>query len=450
MRYTALRLTRRSFLWAGGLSLALSAAGANGQEVNPKPLPSALPQPGKAELPAPQMPPAANHQEAVQRYTLGEALAVAHQNHPQLAALKASMNAAVLKQKGLNEVSRIGGFLLSDIEDRKAQSDLGIRAAMAEFEQAQHEVTYAVVRNYYTVVYAREQQKVARDFVEQLEDNLARVRKILYDKEAKGIKGITKDTEDKLKIILEAARGRLIQAETGADRARAALREAMGLEPGPKVDAADEVLPEIKASISREVVIAHAATRRGEVTLAQIGFEVTELEVKAQQSKRLSVMVGTYANGADIHARPVPYAQREPDYKPGAIGPEMPPRLIGKRSTRAATAEQYAERVAAAVRQARSLVGLEADAAYSRFDEATRKIAGFKEASAAGKQLIERQREATGGSLTKEEVLTNEVSAVQAMAAYNEALYDQIMALANLERITAGGVTVKFPGRQCR
>jgi outer membrane protein TolC len=447
MRYTALRLTRRPFLLAGGLSLALSAAGANGQEVMPKALPSALPQPRIADVPAPQMPPAATDHEAATRYTLGEALAIAHQNHPQLAALKASMNAAVLKQRGLNEVSRIGGFLLSDIEDRKAQSDLGIRAAMAEFEQAQHEVTYAVVRNYYTVVYAREQQKVAKDFVEQLEDNLARVRKILYDKEAKGIKGITKDTEDKLKIILEAARGRLIQAETGADRARAALREAMGVEPGCKVDAADEVLPEIKAAINREVVIAHAVTRRGEVTLAQIGLEVTQLEVKAQESKRMSVMVGTYANGADIHARPVPYAQREPDYKPGAIGPEMPARLIGKRSTRAATAEQYAERVAAAVRQARSLVGLEADAAYSRFDEATRKIVGSKEASAAGKQLIERQREATGGSLTKEEVLTNELSAVQAMAAYNEALYDQIMALANLERITAGGVTVKFPGR---
>src|SRR5262249_56038216 len=138
----ALRLTRRSFLWAGGLSLALSAAGANGQEVNPKPLPSALPQPGKAELPAPQMPPAANHQEAVQRYTLGEALAVAHQNHPQLAALKASMNAAVLKQKGLNEVSRIGGFLLSAIEDPTAQSALRIPPAMPPSHQAPPQLTH--------------------------------------------------------------------------------------------------------------------------------------------------------------------------------------------------------------------------------------------------------------------------------------------------------------------
>jgi outer membrane protein TolC len=449
MRYTALRLTRRPFLWAGGLSLALSAAGAHGQEAKPPAGPAVLPKPGFAEGPAPRMPYAIVDRNPVVRYTLGDAIAVGHQNHPQLAALKASMNAALLKERGLGEVSRIGGFLLSDIDSRRAQSNLGVEAARAEYEQAQHEVTYAVVRNYYTVVYAREQSKVGKELVGQLETNLEQVRKIVADKEG-GVKGITKDTEQKMEIIVGEAKSRLILAETGADRARAALREAMGLEPGCKVDAADEVLPEIKAALTRDVVIAHAVTRRGEVTLSRIGVDVTRLEVSAQESKNFSVTAGTYANGADIHARPIPYAQREPDYKPGAIGPEMPARLIGKKSTRAATAEQYAERAEAAARQARSLVGLEADVGYSRYDEAAQKVEMYKRLHKIARELIDRQREAAGGALTKEDILTTEVSATRAFAAYNEALYDQIMALANLERITAGGVTVKFPGRQCR
>ena len=47
----------------------------------------------------------------------------------------------------------------------------------------------------------------------------------------------------------------------------------------------------------------------------------------------------------------------------------------------------------------------------------------------------------------REDVLQNEVSASLALASLNEALYDQLVALADLERTTAGGVRVNFPGR---
>ena len=49
--------------------------------------------------------------------------------------------------------------------------------------------------------------------------------------------------------------------------------------------------------------------------------------------------------------------------------------------------------------------------------------------------------------VSKEDLLLNEVSAVQSIASFNEALYDQIMAIANLERVTAGGVKINFAGR---
>jgi len=434
--------TPRQLLLICGLSLAV-AAGAAAQ-------PPDLPPPTRAPFPAP----AVQRGDVITRYNLGEALAIAHQEHPQLGALRASMNAALLKQRGLGEVKRTASvasaFIIPDYEERMQQSDLGIQAAMAEYAQAQHEVTYAVVRCYFTVVYARAQGKVAKDLVDQLEVNLEQVKRIVSGK-AGGLAGITKNTEDNLLLMVARARNQLILAETGTDRARAALREAMGLDPTVRVDAADETLPEINADqISRETVIAHATTRRGEILLARIGADVTRLEACAQWARRFDIMANTYAAGADIHARQVPQAMREPDYRPGAIAPEMPTRLLGKRETRSATAGLYAERADEAARQARSMLGLEADVGYTRLVQARRNVESSRTASKVAREFVARLHEAAGGKQSKEDLIINEVSATQSIASFNEALYDQIVALANLERITAGGITVKFAGRYGR
>jgi outer membrane protein TolC len=397
-------------------------------------------------LPPPKpIPPAAVPGPVVTRYTLGDALAIAHARHPQLAALRESVSAALLKQRGAGEVKRMAGIITPDIDVRLQQSDLGIRATMAEYAQAEHEVTYAVVRCYYTVVYAREQIRVARDLVEQLETNLEQVRKIVEGKG--GIKGITKNTEDRLEVFLGQAKTRLNMAEVGIERARSLLREAMGLEPGARVDAADEFLPEIVASLDRDTIIAHAVTRRGEVTLAMIGADVTRLEACAQWAKRFSLAADTFARGADIHSRPLPVAERDPDYKPGAIGPEMPTQLVGKRETRKATAEVYASRAEAATAQTRSLVGLEAENAYWKYVQASRDVAVNRRAAQKARELTAREREAAGGIANREDALQNELSASLALKTLNDALYEQIVALANLERTTAGGVKVNFPGR---
>ena len=443
MLYTFV-LSRFRFVLACGLSvLAFDEAFA---QQDPK-----LPIPKLAPFPAPSPVPTkestfASQPEVLTRYTLGEALSIGHSNHPQISALRASMNAALLKGRGLSEVKRLIGFLSPDIEFREKQSDLGLKAAMAEYDQAQYEVTYAVIRCYFTVVYAREQGRVARDLVEQFEANLEQVRKIVEGKGG-GIRGISVNNLNTLELFTGAARKKLIEAETGADRARAALREAMGLEPGSRVDAADEVLPEIKASMTRDVVIAHAVTRRGEILLSQIGADVTRLEACAQWAKRFSLMATTFSNAGDIHARPIPGPSREPDYRPGMIGPEMPDRMLGNRATRTETAGQYAIRSQLAAKQARSLLGLEAEIAYTKWVQAVENVKVSRAAAKSGRDLIERLREAAGGAPTKEEAITAEVGSAQAFAAYNEALHDQIVALADLERITAGGVRVNFPGR---
>lgn len=436
MRLDVLRSTRLCI----AASLLLGAVVVNGQSPT-------LPAPKKAPFPAPAAAPPA---PVVMRYTLGEALAIAHERHPQLAAIRASMNAALVKQRGIGEVKRTTGFasslVIPDYEFRMQQSDLGLRASMAEYAQAQHEVTYAVVRCYYTIVYAREQAKVARDLVEQLEVNLEQVKKIVNDKNA-GLPGISKNTEDNLVQMVARAKNRLLFAQNGTNRARAALREAMGLDPLTRVDAADEMLPEFKADIKRDAVIALAVTLRGEVHLAEMGADVSRLEVCAQWARRFNLSAGTFAEGADIHSRSIPAAMRDPDYKPGAIGPEMPVKLVGNRDTRAQTAGLYADRAAEAARQARSLIGLEAEVAHSKWVEAVENVATARVAADSGRRMIDRIRQAAGGAPSKDDLILNEVSATQSIASFNEALYDQIMAIANLERITAGGVTIKFAGR---
>src|SRR5262249_61812533 len=84
-------------------------------------LPPPRPVPAPAVAPAP----------VITRYTLGDALTIAHARHPQLAALRESVSAALLKQRGAGEVKRTAGIITPDIDIRLQQSDLGIRADMA-------------------------------------------------------------------------------------------------------------------------------------------------------------------------------------------------------------------------------------------------------------------------------------------------------------------------------
>jgi outer membrane protein TolC len=427
------RFALRRLVCAGGCWLCTIGAASAQTEV--------LPAPKATPIPAPVVAPKAT----VTRYTLADALAIARQHHPQLDAMRARVSAALIGQRGVGEAKRMAGFITPDIDIRVQQSDLGIRAAMAEYAQAQFEVDYAVIHCYYRVVYVREQTRVANDLVDHLQENLESVRKIVAGKG--GVKGVTKNTEDTLEVAVAQAKTRQNQAIFGIERARAALREALGLEPGMRVDAADEWLPDVNANIDRDAVIAHAVTRRGEMTLALIGADVTRLEACAQWAKRFNMTADTFARGSDIHSRPIPAAERDPEYRPGAIGPDMPTQLVGNRSTRKAAAEAYATKAEAAAVQARSLICLDAEVAYNRWAEAAGNVAVNRVAVAKSKALVARERDAAGVDKNYEKALQNEIAASLALKTLNDALYEQIAALANLERCTAGGLSVKFPGR---
>ena len=62
-----------------------------------------------------------------------------------------------------------------------------------------------------------------------------------------------------------------------------------------------------------------------------------------------------------------------------------------------------------------------------------------REAARLSKALAERFRKTDVKNVKREDLLQTDVLAGQAQAAFNESIYHQILSLANLERITAGG-----------
>jgi outer membrane protein TolC len=183
-----------------------------------------------------------------------------------------------------------------------------------------------------------------------------------------------------------------------------------------------------------------ALGQRGELVRASTAAEVVELEVKAQGKTCLPTS-RTFAAVVDIHAVPVPQGQANGEYRPGATSLEMPVQFAGPRSSRIERARDLSARAAAVADKARNLIALDAEDAYRKWEEAAHKVPQSRDAAEAGARLSKNTREDfTGAQKVRiEDILTNEVLAAQAQAGYNEALYNLLIGLAGLERVTAGG-----------
>ena len=98
-------------------------------------------------------------------------------------------------------------------------------------------------------------------------------------------------------------------------------------------------------------------------------------------------------------------------------------------------------RATAVVEKTRNLIALEAEDVYLRWQEALRQVTQSRETTEAAARLAKNTREDFRGDqrVKIEDVLTNEVLASQARSTYNEARFHLAIALAALERVTAGG-----------
>jgi outer membrane protein TolC len=365
---------------------------------------------------------------------LAGCLALGAQHHPRIAAQRASLAAA---EDGLRALEKLHApaLLAPELPTRRRQTTLGVTAAAAGLEQAQRETAYGVTRTYFTVLYARDQERVARAVVDRLTATRDAAQKALDA----GARDVTAGDVKRASVYLRLAQSRRVQASQGAKRALAALKEAVGLGPETRLEVRAGGLPQVDLSPSRDEVVAGALARRGEVVRAVVLAQVTALEVEAQGTT-LEKRMETFAAGSDIHAVPIPQKQPDGEYRPGAVPPEMPTLLAGSRSERVKRAKSFHARALAVVEATRHLVALEAEDAFLRWEEAALQARETREAADTAEDLArDLNKDFTSGLKVKvEEVANAWVLASQARAQYNEALYRQIVALADLERVTAG------------
>lgn len=361
---------------------------------------------------------------------LAAARRLALEKQPRLAAYRASLASAQAKVQALDNLPALSGVLAPDLKVRKMQACLGVQIAEAQLNQGAWDTLEAVTRLYWGVVYAEVQTATVDAKLVQLRERLTnlKMRELPW-------------MEQRVEALIEYVSGRRASAVEGRERALAALREAIGLEPGSCVAVVDKTLPIVAGPTCKEEIVRTALERRGELAMAHLAAEVTALEVDAQHRSR-GMSARTFAAGADIHSRAVPQGSMEPEYRPGAIPPEMPTLLAGSRHDRVDQAQTLSARAWAVSEKARHLIALEAEAAFHRWREAAtraeRTAAARDKARSAATIADEKIKDEVGELLRMQEMLAQfEVEA-------NENVYRSLLELATLERVTAGGFCPSF------
>jgi outer membrane protein TolC len=362
---------------------------------------------------------------------------LALQQQPAIAAARASLTAAVVRQQSLENL-RVPTCLARDLPTRRQQASLGITIAQATVQQAEQNTLYGVNFSYVSYLYAREQLQMADTALE----NLRHLRKVVDQGVKDGSRGdwSARDVK-KLDIYILVAQGRREEASLGAERAASALREALGMGPYHAFALAHDRLLDAKVVPDRQKVLALAVSQRPEMVQVVNGAQVTGLEVCAQQKKHFSIVAPTFASGGDLHAQPLPAGSYDTEYKPAAVGPEMPVTFTGSRADRVEQARVYAGRAESMVEKTHNLLTLEADQAYLRWDESTKKLAKYEDGARQARALFSELRgqfQPTNTKLSLETLLTAAVLSAQLTSYTHEARYRQLTALAELERVTGG------------
>lgn len=365
---------------------------------------------------------------------LEECLYLALQQQPAVTAERASLAAAEDGRRALENL-HVPTIIVRELPVRRQQACLGVTAAAAGLDRAGRDTIYAVTRTYFTVLYARQQEQVARGVVERLSTVNQMAARMLKG----GAREVTSTDVDRTSVYTDLADVKRIQATKGVERALAALKEAIGLDPCCTLQVTGDRLPEPTARPNRQEILCWALARRGDLAQANIFAELTSLEIEAQ-STSLNHKMETFAQGGDIHSSQVPQGIANSEYRPGAIPPEMPTTLVGSCSERVAHAQSLNGRAVAVADKVRRLIALEAENAYLQWDEATEQAAtALRATTVAEKMADDLRKDFVGGQKVKvDDVMAAQVLAAQARSQYNEYLYHQILALADLQRVTAG------------
>jgi outer membrane protein len=396
-----------------------------------------------AQEPTGQLPAATTLQPSQQTpWTLADCVRIGFERQPTLAAQRASVAAAEAQRVALDRMVCVS-LLSREMGYRKQQACLGVTIAQAGVEIAEWETVYAVTRCYYTLVYARRQEIVAKGLLEKLE--LARNNAQTLVKKGDPDSVVTQVDVDKLAVNIDLLQLRLIEASTGVNRAWAALREAIGVRYDTPRPLALEDLPPLGDVPPAETLVQMALSRRGEIVQAGCAANLAELEVCAQNTGCLLPFKNNFAAAADVHSRPIPQGSNDVNYRPAAIGLEMPTTLVGRKADRVARAQDLSNRAGAVVEKTQGLVALETEDTYGKWQAAASQVKTLRESAPKSAKLAEViSGRFDNGKVSAEDYLRARTLEDQTQSQLNEALFQHALALAALERVTAGGYTPSF------
>lgn len=387
--------------------------------------------------------------------SLAECVQIALEKQPALAAYRASLAAAQAQEQALQDL-KLAGIISHDLPIRRKQAALGVTVAAAGLKQAEWDTIYAVTRNYFTVLFGQAQQKVAQEAVDNLRATRDTAKSIMEapegdkknrDQKERGRRIEVRQSDvDRIDTYQLLAEARKLDADRGVDRALAALREAMGVDCDFPCFLPKGTLPLPQVEIDCCQVVDFALARRGELIQAINVAEVTALEIEAQAATCLPVS-RTFASVVDVHVRPIPQEVHDGEYRPGAVGVEMPPNLVGKKHDRVARATDFDARAHAVVDKTRGLIILESKDVFLRWQQASGKIPKARDArSKANTLFTDAQKDLAEGTIAVKDQLDTIVLKVQAQVTYNEEVYRQLLALADLQRVTGGGLLLGWDG----
>ena len=376
--------------------------------------------------------------------TLDDAIAMAMEKQPAIHAARLSYESSISAKK-VTDTPFIN--LVPEGSIRKKQASAGLNAAAANMQQVEMETKNAVNRTYLSYIYAKDQLKLAGDAVETLKATYKVAKQLLDSGESKSV---TKDDLDKLDIYVKLGESKVGEAKVGMVRAKAALREAIGLEYNTKFeidngkltrfyDTAQEYTKAQHIRLCCDTAADMAVRYRPELAQASVLADVTCLEQQAQSRIYLHFYSRTFAASTDLHAKVLPATVNNGEYKPGPVGPEMPTYLIGSKSQRTERAGILYSRSLAVSDKVRGLVALEAEEGCARLNHASESIELQKIAAAKSTELYRNAEKFFRQDQLKTDALLAAYGLeVKNKSDLNEAYYHFGLTLAYLQRATAG------------
>jgi outer membrane protein TolC len=376
---------------------------------------------------------------------------IALSNQPTIAATQAALKAAIDRAHAL-ETLRVPDCLARDLPLRRKQAAIGVTIAQAAVAQAEAETLHGITASYLGALYAAQQVRLANDpdtgIRRRLKDLQTLVDDLVKSKQRREV--TLPEHRDLVRSFLETLDGRVSEAEQGELRALAALREAMGVGPDCPVVLPNRDLPCPRVSPpTLKGLIELALDRRGEMIQAACFAEVACLEVDAQATRRRPSM-RTFASGSDIHAKPIPSTDvGGVNFRPSIVGPDMPAFLNGSRDARVQQAQDYCERARALTAKTRNLIAMEVEDLYRRWLDKSAKAAHLEKAYRESRAFSEKVKESFNRQERNsypnvDEVINAGLITTRLQLEWKEAQYQALLALAALERATAGGFAVDF------